>query len=69
MAQATEKTIRIKQVRSAIGLPEKQKEIVRCLGFKRLNQVLVRPDNAGIRGMVFHVRHLVEILENGNESK
>ncbi len=61
-------TIRIRQVRSGIACPEKQKKVLRGLGFKRLNQVVERPDTPGIRGMIFKVRHLVEVLENGNES-
>lgn len=67
MAQG--KTIRIRQVRSGICCPEKQKKVLRGLGFKRLQQVVEHPDNPGIRGMVFAVKHLVEIVEDGHESK
>jgi len=58
-----EKKIRIRQVRSGIGTPEKQKRVLRGLGFKRLNQVVERPDTPAIRGMIFQVKHLVEVLE------
>ncbi len=58
-----EKKIRIRQVRSGIGAPEKQKRVLRGLGFKRLNQVVERPDTPAIRGMIFQVKHLVEVLE------
>lgn len=54
--------IRIKQVRSGIACPKGHKEVLRGLGFRRLNQVVERPDNAGIRGMIFKVRHLVEVV-------
>ena len=54
--------IHLKWVRSAICTPVKQKRVVKGLGFTRLNQVIERPDNAAIRGMVAKVPHLVEIL-------
>jgi large subunit ribosomal protein L30 len=54
--------IHLKWVRSAICAPVKHKRVVRGLGFTRLNQVIERPDNAAIRGMVAKVPHLVEIV-------
>jgi large subunit ribosomal protein L30 len=54
--------IHLKWVRSAICAPVKQKLVVKGLGFTRLNQVIERPDNGAIRGMVAKVPHLVEIL-------
>jgi large subunit ribosomal protein L30 len=33
--------------------------VIKGLGFTRLNQVIERPDNAAIRGMVAKVPHLV----------
>ena len=54
--------IRLKWVVSAIQAPVKQKLVVKGLGFTRLNQVIERPDNAAIRGMVAKVPHLVEIV-------
>jgi large subunit ribosomal protein L30 len=55
--------IQIKWVRSAICTPVKHKAVVKGLGFTRLNQVITRPDNAAIRGMVKKIPHLVEIVE------
>jgi large subunit ribosomal protein L30 len=54
--------IHLKWVRSAICAPVKQKLVIKGLGFTRLNQIVERPDNAAIRGMVAKVPHLVEIL-------
>ena len=54
--------IQLKWVRSAICSPVKHKLVVKGLGFTRLNQVIERPDNAAIRGMVAKVPHLVEIV-------
>ena len=55
-------TIQLKWVRSAICTPVKHKKVVKGLGFTRLNQVIERPDNPAIRGMVAKVPHLVEIV-------
>jgi len=58
-----ESTIRIKLVKSPICTPEKHKVIVRGLGLKKLNQVVEKPDNPGIRGMVKKVPHLLAIVD------
>ncbi len=55
--------IHLKWVVSAICAPVKHKLVVKGLGFTRLNQVIERPDNAAIRGMVAKVPHLVRILQ------
>jgi large subunit ribosomal protein L30 len=55
--------IQLKWVRSAICAPIKHKLVVKGLGFTRLNQVIERPDNAAIRGMVAKIPHLVEIVQ------
>ncbi len=53
----------LKYVRSAICAPEKQKLVVKGLGFTRLYQVIEREDTLSIRGMVAKVPHLVEIVQ------
>ncbi len=60
---ATEKKIRIQWYRSVIAAPEKHKVIVRSLGLTKLQQVVERPDNPAIRGMVAKVPHLLRIVE------
>jgi large subunit ribosomal protein L30 len=55
--------IQLKWIRSAICSPVKHKVVIKGLGFTRLNQVIVRPDNDAIRGMVKKVPHLVEIVK------
>lgn len=57
----SDKTIRITYYRSAIGSPRDQKDTIRSLGFRRLNQTLEKPDTPSVRGMVVKVRHLVRI--------
>ena len=63
MADIASPTVRIKLVRSPIGNPRRQKDTVRSLGLRRLNQVVEQPDNAQIRGMIFAVKHLVQVVE------
>jgi large subunit ribosomal protein L30 len=60
---ASSGTIQLKWVRSAICAPVKQKLVIKGLGFTRLNQVIQRPNNQAIRGMVAKVPHLVEIVQ------
>jgi large subunit ribosomal protein L30 len=55
--------LHLKWVRSAICAPIKHKQVIKGLGFTRLNQVIERPDTAAIRGMVAKVPHLVEIVQ------
>ena len=56
-------TIHLKWVRSTICSPVKHKNVVKGLGFTRLNQIIERPDTAAIRGMVKKVPHLIEIVD------
>lgn len=55
------KTLKLTYYRSAIGRSKDQKETVRSLGFRRLNQTVEKPDNPSVRGMVYKVRHLVRV--------
>jgi large subunit ribosomal protein L30 len=55
--------LEIKQVRSLAGSNEKQRRIMRALGFKRREQVVVHDDSPSIQGMVDKVRHLVEVTK------
>jgi large subunit ribosomal protein L30 len=60
---ASEGTIRIQYYRSFIATPKTHKTIVRSLGLTKLNQVVERPDNASMRGVVAKVPHLIRIIE------
>lgn len=61
--EATGATIRIQYYRSTIATPSTQKEIVRSLGFTKLNQIVERPDTPSMRGVVAKVPHLIRIIE------
>lgn len=59
--------LRITYKKSTIGCREDQKRTVWSLGFRKLNQVVIQPDNQAVRGMVFKVRHLVTVEEIQDE--
>lgn len=59
--------LKIKQVKSRIGRSKKQRETLKKLGLKKINDVVNQPDNEAIRGMINKVAHLVEVEEiNGD---
>lgn len=55
--------IKVTWKRSAIGFAKDQKETLRALGLRRLNQTVVKEDNPSIRGMLRKVEHLVHVEE------
>ena len=57
------KKLRIKQVKSYIGRPEKQRRILRGMGLGRLNKTVLLNDTPEIRGMAQKVIHLVTMEE------
>ena len=57
------KTIRIRQIRGASGHPKDQQQTISALGIHRLHQVIEQNDTPQIRGMIFKVRHLVDVVE------
>ncbi len=59
-AEATDR-IRITQIKSVIGAPADQKATVRALGLKRIRHSVEQDDSPVIRGMVFKVKHLVNV--------
>ena len=56
-------TIKIKLIRSVICAPEKHKIIVRSLGLRKINQVVVRPDSDSFRGTVKKIPHLLALVD------
>jgi large subunit ribosomal protein L30 len=63
MSEKNSKSIRIQYFRSSIGRSEKQKRIVKGLGFRKLNKIVERVDTPQIRGMVAKIPHLVRIVD------
>ena len=60
------KTILIQYYRSFIATPKTHKTIVRSVGLTKLNQIVERPDNASMRGVVAKLPHLLRIVEAAN---
>ena len=62
MADAS-KRIKVTQIKSAIGTKPNQRQTLRSLGLKRINDSVVQKDRPEIRGMVATVPHLVRVEE------
>ena len=55
--------LQVTQVRSTIGSKRNQRNTLRSLGLKRINDTVVKEDRPEIRGMVQTVTHLVTVEE------
>ena len=53
--------LRIKQVRSGIAQQPAQRKTLEALGLKHHQDVVIQKNHAAIRGMIYRVRHLVEV--------
>tara|TARA_B100000530_G_C15840735_1_gene441256 strand:- start:652 stop:825 length:174 start_codon:yes stop_codon:yes gene_type:complete len=53
--------IKIKQIRSGINRPSKQKKTLQALGLKGINDVVEHNETPQITGMVNSINHLVII--------
>lgn len=56
-------SLKVRQVRSAIGAKPKTRGTLRALGLRRIGHSNVLPDRPEIRGMIARVPHLVEVEE------
>lgn len=56
-------TIKIKQIKSKIGVPVDQKRTLEALGLHKISQVVEREDTPTLRGMIRKVHHLVTVIE------
>jgi len=57
------KQLKIKQIKSYIGRPEKQRLMLKGLGLGKMNKTVVLQDTPEIRGMVKKLSHLVTMEE------
>ena len=55
--------LKVTQTRSVIGTKQNQREPLRSLGLKRINDAVVKEDRPEIRGMIRTVTHLVRVEE------
>ena len=55
--------LKVQQTKSKIGCKQNQRDTLRSLGLKRINDTVVKEDRPEIRGMVATVTHLVSVEE------
>jgi large subunit ribosomal protein L30 len=63
VSPAANATLRVPQIRSAIGSKPKQRGTLRALGLRRIHQTVEHADRPEIRGMIARVPHLVRVEE------
>jgi len=55
------KQLKITLVRSVIGRPQKQREVIKGLGLRKIDSTVIRRDCPETRGMINKVNHLVKV--------
>ena len=55
--------LKVTLVKSPISAIPKQRATVEALGLHKLHHSNELPDNEAVRGMIWHVRHLVKVEE------
>lgn len=55
--------IKITQVKSAIDRPKRQKDTLKALGLRKMNQTVEHEATPQIMGMVSKVNHLISVEE------
>ena len=63
MAKKKTRQLKITQSRSVIGRPEPHKRTIKALGLRRMHQSVVIEDSPTLQGMLFKVKHLVQVEE------
>lgn len=53
--------VKITQVKSLIDRPRRQKDTIKALGLKKMNDSVVKEVTPQIQGMINKVAHLVEV--------
>ena len=57
------KTLFVRQIRSANRKPDIQAATLRGLGLGKIRRTRTLEDTPSVRGMIYAVRHLVEVVE------
>ena len=60
---AQQKMLRLTQVKSQIGRKYDQDQTLKSLGLGRIGKSHEIVDNESVRGMIFKVKHLIEVEE------
>ena len=59
----SKKTLTVRQIRSANRKPDIQAATLRGLGLGKIRRTRTLEDTPSVRGMIYAVRHLVEVVE------
>lgn len=59
--EAEENFLKVKLVRSLVGRPRTQREVVKGLGLRKMSSEVIRKDCPEIWGMINKVSHLVQV--------
>ena len=60
-SEDTAKALEVKQIRSSIGHPDTMRRTLEALGLHHHQQTVRLANTASARGMLFKVRHMVEV--------
>jgi large subunit ribosomal protein L30 len=60
--------LKVRQVKSGLGAPRKIRRTLEALGLRH-QRAVVKPDNPAIRGMIFRIKHLVEVEPVSDEAE
>jgi large subunit ribosomal protein L30 len=55
--------LKVRQVRSAVGGKQNQRDTLRTVGLRRIGDESLRDDRPEVRGMIKTVSHLVDVEE------
>lgn len=53
--------VKITQVKSLIDRPQRQKDTIKALGLKKMNDSVIKEVTPQIQGMINKIAHLVEV--------
>ena len=60
----TQKTVTVRQIKSAARRPEIQAATLRGLGLGKIRRTRTLEDTLSVRGMIRAVQHLVEVVDD-----
>lgn len=63
MAEKSKKTVTVRQIRSANRKPDVVAATLRGLGLGKIRRTRTLEDTPAVRGMIYAVRHLVEVVK------
>lgn len=63
MATKKSKQLKITLVKSPISSLKNHKATIEALGLRKIHQSVIKEDNPAMRGMIFKVKHMVDVEE------